>query len=84
MAKVRASPGVIECFRSPLGAPVSHAHVLRSSHDVNTPRSTAFKTSMSHKMLHVYNIQYAVMKFQYVVHNHEVVYNVQYEVYNDE
>ena len=82
LAKVRASPGVIELFRSPLDAPVPHAHVPRSSHDFNAPRSMAFKTSMSHKMLHVYNIQYAVMKVQYVGHNHDVVYNVQYAVYN--
>ena len=32
LTKVRASPGAVECFRSPLDPPVPLAHVLRSSH----------------------------------------------------
>ena len=34
LAKVRASPGAIECFRSPLTPPVPHAHVFRNSHPI--------------------------------------------------
>ena len=34
LAKVRASPGAIECFRSHLDPPVPHAHVLRNSHPI--------------------------------------------------
>ena len=34
LAKVRASPGAIECFRSPLEPPVPHAHVICSSHPI--------------------------------------------------
>ena len=34
LTKVRASPGAVECFRSPLDPPVPLAHVLRSSHPI--------------------------------------------------
>ena len=34
MVKVRASSGVIECFRFPLDPPVPHVHVPRSSHPI--------------------------------------------------
>ena len=34
LAKVRASSGAIECFRSPLDPPVPQAHVLRNSHPI--------------------------------------------------
>ena len=34
LTEVRASPGILKCFRYLLDSPVPHAHVLRSSHPV--------------------------------------------------
>ena len=36
LAKVRATPGVIECFRSPLDRPVLHLHVICSSYPISS------------------------------------------------